>query len=191
MAAVTESKYKSFMKPVKFWQKSSQPKEVVHEEDTQQEQEEIEQEQRPVTTHKSSSYMPSFSFSRKSTSPATFPPVVALTESGKTEVYKLSTIDHDGLYVPPSPTLGGKRDHWIEVNEDIMDFRLPSSECLTTHVGEKHDFFTPSTFVQTQPYIFPIASHMSDSALSSVPSFVEDDGSDIMTSSCRSSASYL
>lgn len=193
MAAVTESKYKSFIKPVKFWQKSSQPKEVAHEESSngqEQHQQEQEPPQRPATTHKSSSYMPSFSFSKKSSSPATPPPVVALTESGKTEVYKLSTIDHDGLYMPPSPTLGGKRDHWIEVNEDIMDFRLPSSECLTTHVGEKHDFFTPSSFVQTQPYIFPIASHMSDSTVSSIPSFVEDDGS-IMTSSCRSSASYL
>lgn len=189
MAAVTESKYKSFIKPVKFWQKSSQP---AHEEDDSngQEHQQEQQQQRPVTAHKSSSYMPSFSFSKKSSSPATPPPVVALTESGKTEVYKLSTIDHDGLYMPPSPTLGGKRDHWIEVNEDIMDFRLPSSECLTTHVGEKHDFFTPSTFVQTQPYIFPIASHMSDSTVSSVPSFVEDDGS-ILTASCRSSASYL
>lgn len=194
-AVVAESKYKSFMKPVKFWQKSSQQKEstidtIVNEDYNKQEP--VEPITPPQLTKNSSSYMPSFNF-RKSTS-SSIPTTPALTESGKTEVYKLSTIDDTGIYVPPSPTLQGKRDHWIDVNEDIMDFRLPSSECLTTHVGEKHDFFTPSTFVQTQPYIFPVISHnnMSESTLSSVPSFIEDDSSsEIMSSSCRSSASYL
>jgi hypothetical protein len=201
-AVATESKYKSFIKPVKFWQRSSQHKEPTIDDtinkDYQSQQpqdiseEEIEEEKEQQKVKRSSSYMRSFGFGRKSNSSIpSLAPIVALTESGKTEVYKLSTIDDAGAYIPPSPTLQGKRDHWIDANEDdIMNFRLPSSECLTTHVGEKHDFFTPSTFVRTQPYIFPIISHMSDSTLSTVPS-LEDDGSDITTSSCRSSASYL
>lgn len=205
-AIATESKYKSFMKPVKFWQRSShQHKEptiddtISKDYSTQQSEEvaeQIEEEaEQQKACKKSSSYMPSFGFGKKvnNNQPAT--PIVALTESGKTEVYKLSTIDDAGAYIPPSPTLQGKRDHWIDVSEDdIMNFRLPGSECLTTHVGEKHVFFTPSTFVQTQPYISPIISHhhhMSDSTLSTVPSLEDDGSSDIMTSSCRSSASYL
>lgn len=183
----TESRYKSFMKPVKFWQK--QPKETNNDEanhDTQPTTEEEVVVQEPLQSK--SGIMSSFHFNnkKKSQSPA-------LTETKKGEVYKLSTIDQTGIYMPPSPTLQGKRDNWIEVNEDIMDFRLPSSECLTTHVGEKHDFFTPSvTFVRTsQPYIFPMDSRMSDSSVSTVPSFIEDNGSELTTTnSCRSSASF-
>lgn len=177
MAAVTESKYKSFMKPVKFWQRSS-PKEVtIDDNKNHQDDEETPQ-------IKNNGFIPSFGLSKKK------PSQQALTETKKGEIYKLSTIDNDGMYAPPSPGLQGKRDHWIDTAD--VDFYLPSSECLTTHVGEKHDFFTPSsTFVLTQPYIFPIASHMSDSSLSTVPSFIEDDGcSDILTNSYRSSASY-
>jgi hypothetical protein len=180
MAAV-----KSFMKPVKFWSKSStqsKQQEPVAEPTTISE-EEVEEEQVPKVK---TSYMPSFHFgSSNNIKKSSIQP--ALTESGKTEVYKLSTIDDTGIYVPPSPTIQGKRDHWIEIEEE-QDFFLPSSECLTTYVGEKHDFYTPSTFVHTQPYLYPTISftNMSESTLSSVPSLEED----IISSSCRSSASY-
>lgn len=168
MAAVTESKYKSFMKPVKFWQKAAPVKEITSEpEETMQETIQV----------KTNGFIPSFGLSKKK-------PEQGLIETKKGEIYKLSTIDVDGLYAPPSPHLQGKRDHWIDAVD--MDFYLPSSECLTTHVGEKHDFFTPSsTFIRTQPYIYP----MLDSTIST-PSFIEDDGSDILSSSSRSSAIF-
>ncbi|CAO3613848.1 unnamed protein product [Mucor fragilis] len=203
-AAISESRYKSFMKPVKFWSKSSsqqQQKEssiddLINRDYMSQNgipQPEAAERPQPMPQQAKSGYLSSFNFSRKSShqSTASSAPVVALTESGKSEVYKLSTIDGTGVYMPPSPSITGKRDHWIEVNEDdMMDFHLPDSACLTTHVGEKHDFYTPSTFVQSQPYILPIPN-MSESTLSSVPS-LDDSNSDMTTSSsCRSSASYL
>ncbi|KAF1806009.1 hypothetical protein V8B55DRAFT_1452978 [Mucor lusitanicus] len=207
--AVSESRYKSFMKPVKFWSKSSPSQQQQQKEssiddlinrdymsqngipqpETAERPQPVPQQQQPAK----SGYLSSFHFSRKSSNQSNnaSAPVVALTESGKSEVYKLSTIDDAGVYMPPSPSISGKRDHWIEVNEDdMMDFHLPDSACLTTHVGEKHDFYTPSTFVQSQPYILPIPN-MSESTLSSVPS-LDDGHSDLTTtSSCRSSASYL
>ncbi|KAI8052607.1 uncharacterized protein B0P05DRAFT_562148 [Gilbertella persicaria] len=159
----TESKYSSFMKPTKFWQKStSSPA--------------IPQHESPQETR--NSYLPSLKF-KKSKSTST---VIALEESGKSEVYKLSTIDHTGIYMPPSPGLSGKRDHWIEVNEDkMMDFHLPSSDCLTRHINEKHDFYTPSSFVNSQPYILPMPTNMSESTLSTVPSLEDDSHSDIIS----------
>lgn len=202
MAAVTsESKYKSFMKPVKFWQKSSTRQKEAPIDDlinkdynsqrgTTITEEQATEQEAPKKKIRKSGYLPSLPFGQKSTARSPVP-VVALTESGKAEVYKLSTINNTGLYMPPSPNLQGKRDHWIEVDEDdMMEFHLPSSECLTTHVGEKHDFFTPSTLVQCQPYILPIAD-MSVSTLSAVPS-LDDSSSDLTSpSSSRSSASYL
>ncbi|GAN03586.1 hypothetical protein MAM1_0043d03041 [Mucor ambiguus] len=202
-AANSESRYKSFMKPVKFWSKSSsqqQQKEssiddLINRDYMSQNgitQPETADRPLPMPQQAKSGYLSSFHFSRKSSNQsAASAPVVALTESGKSEVYKLSTIDDTGVYMPPSPSITGKRDHWIEVNEDdMMDFHLPDSACLTTHVGEKHHFYTPSTFVQSQPYILPIPS-MSESTLSSVPS-LDDGNSDLTTpSSCRSSTSYL
>jgi hypothetical protein len=173
---MSDSKYKSFIKPVKFWQKSQKESNIddLIKKDYQAQHGISEEETpRPQLTTKSTSYMPSFGFSKK-----TKDSVVALTESGKTEVYKLSTIDNSGLYMPPSPTLEGKRDHWIEVaEEDMMDFHLPSSDCLTTFYGEQHHFFTPSTFVNTQPYILPTAG-LSDSTLSAVPS-LDDTNSEL------------
>lgn len=203
-AAVTstsESRYKSFMKPVKFWSKSSsQQKEssiddLINKDYTSQNgiQQENADSVEPLQQQPKSGYLSSFHFGRKPSNNSntnSTAPIVALTESGKSEVYKLSTIDNTGVYMPPSPSITGKRDHWIEVNEDdMMDFHLPDSACLTTHVGEKHDFYTPSTFVQSQPYILPIAD-MSESTLSSVPS-LDDGNSEVTSPSCRSSASYL
>ncbi|KAL9552411.1 hypothetical protein PS6_004490 [Mucor atramentarius] len=186
-AAASESRYKSFMKPVKFWSKSSSSQQqqkdssiddLINRDYMSQNgipQPETTERPQPSPQQAKSGYLPSFHFGRKSSNQSTASaPVVALTESGKTEVYKLSTIDGSGVYMPPSPSITGKRDHWIEINEDdMMDFHLPDSACLTTHVGEKHDFYTPSTFVQSQPYILPIPN-MSESTLSSVPSLDDD-----------------
>ncbi|KAI8977349.1 hypothetical protein BDF20DRAFT_874297 [Mycotypha africana] len=101
----------------------------------------------------SSSSSLSFKKNTKSSSPVT--PLVALTESRQAEVFKLSVIDQNGTYEPPSPPLSSnsKRDHWVEVyEEDIMDFWLPSRNCLTVQQNEnKHEFFTPSTIV---PYSY-------------------------------------
>ncbi|KAI8644186.1 hypothetical protein BD408DRAFT_340992 [Parasitella parasitica] len=136
------------MKPVKFWSKA-QPRESSMIADDR-----INKE----------GYLSSFHFGRK---PSCSP--TALVESRISEIFKLSTIDDAGAYIPPSPGITDKRDHWIDVNEtDMMDFHLLDSACLTS-VGEKHDFFTPSTFVHSQPYILPTAD-MSESTLPSVPS---------------------
>ncbi|KAG1454537.1 hypothetical protein G6F56_007297 [Rhizopus delemar] len=129
-----EPRYKSFIRPVKFWQK------------TKVEDVEAIEEKVPVNRKK----------------------VVPLVESDKAEVYKLSRID-EGFYMPPSPTLEGKRDHWIDVQD--MEFNLPGSECLTSRITEKHDFFTPSSFVETQPYVL---TELSCISLSSDSSSMDD-----------------
>lgn len=149
---INESKYKSFMRPVKFWQKSTN--------DNQREGEEC-QDNHPESNR-------FLSFGKKQVKK---PDVIPWVESDKKEVYKLSTVDASGIYMPPSPTLEGKRDHWIDVAED-MEFNLPHSECLTSHWTEKHDFFTPSTLVQSQPYILPCLS--SSISLSTDASSVND-----------------
>ncbi|KAI9480665.1 MAG: hypothetical protein EXX96DRAFT_537920 [Benjaminiella poitrasii] len=167
------------MNPVKFWQKST-PKEPSLDDRIKQDYD-AQEPARPTSLQAKKGYFSSFSFSHKKSErqPST---VVALKESGKTEVYKLSTVDDTGSYMPPSPTLDGKRDHWVEVKEDdMMDFHLPGSECLTSYIGDQHHFYTPSSFVQSQPYI---PTH---SSLSIVPSLDTDNQSDL--ASCRSSAS--
>ncbi|KAI8887946.1 hypothetical protein K501DRAFT_174327 [Backusella circina FSU 941] len=125
-----------------------------------------------LTTHNtssSSSLLSAFSIGKKA---AASPSAqnVALKETARGDVYKLSIVQ-DGSYIPPSPGVEGKRDHWIDVKEDIMNFNLPDSmTCLTTQYNEKHDFFTPYTFVHTQPYVLPVDdlsdSSDSDSSLS-------------------------
>jgi hypothetical protein len=192
-AVPTESRYKSFIKPVKFWERPSSKVAPAQDEEQVQEVKEIVIPKPPQHT---GGLLSSFSFSRKAAAPSS-PPAhsyldktgvnVALKETAKGEIYKLSTVDDAGMYMPPSPNLQGKRDHWIDVNEDIMDFYLPSSECLTTpEQDNKRGFYTPSSFVHTQPYVLPI-HNMSDSSLS-VPSL--DDENMTSISSSRSSASY-
>ncbi|KAI8882575.1 hypothetical protein K501DRAFT_285788 [Backusella circina FSU 941] len=187
-AVSSESRYKSFIKPVKFWDRPSSKVAPAQDQDQEQVKEVVTQ-----SPPQHNGLLSSFSFSRKTVVPSSpsghsylekTDVNVALKETGKGEIYKLSTVDDAGIYMPPSPNLQGKRDHWIEVNEDIMDFHLPSSECLTTMEDDnKRGFYTPSSFVHTQPYILPV-HNMSDSSLS-VPSL--DDSN---LSSSRSSASY-
>ncbi|CEP09397.1 hypothetical protein [Parasitella parasitica] len=147
----SESRYKYLMKSAKFWSKSKQKETSIAHNHINKE-----------------GHLP-FHFTRKPSGS----PTAALVESREAEIYKLSTIDDAGVYIPPSPGVTDKRDHWIDVNEDVMmNFHLPDLACLTS-VGDKHNFFTPSTFIlQSQSYILPIAD-MSESTLSSVPSLDE------------------
>ncbi|KAI7850453.1 hypothetical protein BDC45DRAFT_518342 [Circinella umbellata] len=69
---------------------------------------------------------------------------LALIETGKNDIFKLSTINDSGFFLPPSPCEDSKRDHWLDIDQDELAFRMPSPDRLTTHSGEKHCFYTPS-----------------------------------------------
>lgn len=73
---------------------------------------------------------------------------VPLRETAKGEVYKLSTINDLGVFMPPSPCEDSKRDHWLDIDQEELVFRLPSPDCLTTHSGGAHSFFTPSATIK-------------------------------------------
>ncbi|KAI8993641.1 hypothetical protein BDB01DRAFT_776993 [Pilobolus umbonatus] len=151
------SKYHSFIRPVKFWQKKDADKENSED-------------------GKSHSIL-SFNFHRNSSDGNTSPEKpVALEENGLTEVYKLSTIDNNGLYNVPSPTLHGKKDHWVESTDELTDFKLPDATCLTSN-NKEHEFFTPSNLLQYKSYLLPMVS-TSESSLSTTPSMMEDNCSD-------------
>ncbi|KAI9246276.1 hypothetical protein BDA99DRAFT_543370 [Phascolomyces articulosus] len=70
---------------------------------------------------------------------------LALKETANNDIFKLSTINDSGFFLPPSPCEDSKRDHWLDIDQDELAFRMPSPDRLTTHSGEKHCFFTPST----------------------------------------------
>ncbi|ORY91844.1 hypothetical protein BCR43DRAFT_566176 [Syncephalastrum racemosum] len=70
--------------------------------------------------------------------------VVELKETGKNEIYELSTINDSGVYLPPQAEPASKRDRWLEVHEDDLTFRLPSPDRLT----KSHLFFTPSSTIR-------------------------------------------
>lgn len=70
--------------------------------------------------------------------------VVALKETGKNEIYELSTINDSGVYLPPKSEPASKHDRWLEVDEGDLVFRLPKPECLT----KSHLFFTPSSTIR-------------------------------------------
>lgn len=65
---------------------------------------------------------------------------LALRENSMSDVFKLSTINGSGEYLPPSPCEDSKRDHWLDVDQDELAFRLPSTDRLT----KENCFFTPS-----------------------------------------------
>ncbi|KAF7722019.1 hypothetical protein EC973_003775 [Apophysomyces ossiformis] len=136
-----ESKYKSLLKPVRFWQRNN--KTGVEPLATSLDKE--EQVPKKPTPGKLFISSPSFNFKKQPAVSTEYQySNVALREASKEEVYKLSTIDDSGIYMPPSPDV--KRDHWLDLDEDIMAFRLPSSDCLTTKSGQ-HEFYTPSVIV--------------------------------------------
>ncbi|CDS13910.1 hypothetical protein LRAMOSA06083 [Lichtheimia ramosa] len=68
------------------------------------------------------------------------PMTLALRENSMSDVFKLSTINGSGEYLPPSPCEDSKRDHWLDVDQDALAFRLPSTDRLT----KENCFFTPS-----------------------------------------------
>ncbi|ORY93353.1 hypothetical protein BCR43DRAFT_496774 [Syncephalastrum racemosum] len=100
-------------------------------------------------------------------------PAEALKETKKGEIYKLSTINDSGVYLPPSPCEDSKRDHWIELDEDIMAFRLPSPECLTAKT-QPHSFFTPSASLCRAPTSRTATSASDGASESDVPSLITD-----------------
>ncbi|KAI9477698.1 hypothetical protein BDB00DRAFT_879404 [Zychaea mexicana] len=71
---------------------------------------------------------------------------IVLRETAKGDIFKLSTINDSGFFLPPSPCEDSKRDHWLDIDQDELAFRLPSPDRLTTHSGDKEQrsFFTPS-----------------------------------------------
>ncbi|KAG0175693.1 hypothetical protein DFQ28_006883 [Apophysomyces sp. BC1034] len=136
-----EFKYKTLLKPVKFWQRNNKTGVQPLATDI------VKEDQVPKKAAPGKLFISTPSFSFKKQSPASTDGLysnVALREASVDEVYKLSTIDDAGIYMPPSPD--AKRDHWLDLDQDIMAFRLPSSDCLTTKSGQ-HDFFTPSAIV--------------------------------------------
>ncbi|KAI9319220.1 hypothetical protein BX666DRAFT_1438777 [Dichotomocladium elegans] len=82
-----------------------------------------------------------------STATATKKPKVklslALRETAANNVFKMSTINDSGVYLPPSPCEDSKRDHWLEMDQDELIFRLPSPDRLT----KDHCFYTPSATI--------------------------------------------
>ncbi|KAI8388251.1 uncharacterized protein BYT42DRAFT_491031 [Radiomyces spectabilis] len=124
-AVVSESRYKSFLKPAKFWQKSNKTAPAGYEND----------ENKPLEK------TPTTLFKKKTDDE------VALRETAKGEIYKLSTVSDSGVYLPPSPTEDSKRDHWLNIDQEAMVFPLPDFDRLTTNSGEKHSFYTPSVIV--------------------------------------------
>ncbi|KAI8379591.1 uncharacterized protein BYT42DRAFT_569314 [Radiomyces spectabilis] len=171
-APAHESKYKSLLKPVKFWQRNSKTAEnptdsnidegaITH--DYTKEKPAIVVTSSPTSNKRLSKHMPT----------------IALRESGKDEVFKLSTVNDSGVYLPPSPCEDSKRDHWLET-EESETFVIPSPDCLTTHYNHgQHEFFTPSVVRLTKTETGSAASLEEDD----IPSLLTD-------SSIRSSGSF-
>lgn len=67
--------------------------------------------------------------------------------SKEAQLYKLSTINDSGIYMPPSPS-EEKADQWVSNDEGYFDFHLPSPDRLTVqHAANKdsqYNFYTPS-----------------------------------------------
>jgi hypothetical protein len=67
--------------------------------------------------------------------------------SKNAQLYKLSTINDSGIYMPPSPTEEKGGDQWSS-DEGYFDFHLPSPDRLTVqHAANKDsefNFYTPS-----------------------------------------------
>lgn len=160
--------YKSFLKPTKFW-KSSGNKVASSPEEQQQ-----QQAGKPFALT-----MPTFK--KTGLLQPKEQPANALRETPKAEIYKLSTINDSGVYLPPSPTQEGKRDHWLDLDEQVLAFRLPAPECLTTY-GSPHQhkreslFHTPSVIINQQ--------HRQSSVSTST---TEDDIPSLMTDSSSTS----
>ncbi|CAM0141648.1 hypothetical protein VKS41_000755 [Umbelopsis sp. WA50703] len=63
------------------------------------------------------------------------------------QLYKLSTINDSGIYMPPSPA-EEESDQWVNSDEGYFDFHLPSPDRLTVQHGANKNtafnFYTPS-----------------------------------------------
>ncbi|CAO3594279.1 unnamed protein product [Absidia cylindrospora] len=143
---LSESKYRSMFKPQKFIWKNNKtsPTGSQGSRDTTNS---LPSEEEVIVPHSMmklsgmklpSPSIPSFG---KKHSNATAP-----KETGKDEVYELSTVNDSGVYL--TPTTNGKHDHWLDVDdEDAFCHSLPSHDCLTTVSGRPHSFYTPSSII--------------------------------------------
>ncbi|KAG0164346.1 hypothetical protein DFQ28_010437 [Apophysomyces sp. BC1034] len=153
MAAVAESRYKSILKPVKFWQRSNKTAPAFEEDEENIKSvpatENINENAAPPAKTKPKLFIHTpFSLLKKQSSEPQ--DRVALVETAEGQVYKLSTINDSGVYLPPSPCEDGKHDHWLDIDQETMAFRLPSHDRLTTHSGEAHCFHTPSATIHNR-----------------------------------------
>ncbi|KAI8144886.1 hypothetical protein BJV82DRAFT_606589 [Fennellomyces sp. T-0311] len=153
--------YKSFLKPGKFWQRSTNK--VSNEDEKQQGEDNTtnHNDNKKTLISMPTAFKPKSMDMHQSS---------ALRETAKAEIYKLSTINDSGVYLPPSPAQNGKRDHWIELDEEALAFRLPSPECLTTYGSknkERPTFYTPSAVVMPR-------SSSVDTTEDDVPSLMTD-----------------
>ncbi|KAI9277140.1 hypothetical protein BDA99DRAFT_494973 [Phascolomyces articulosus] len=176
--------YKSFLKPGKFWQRNTNKvSSSSHEQEEQRQKpssmdenpvkEEHPQQQQQQQQHtKKASFisMPTSPFKSTKPDPHQSP---ALREAAKTEVYKLSTVNDSGVFLPPSPKLDSKRDHWIELDEEAMIFRLPSPKCLTTY-GKDNHHKALSTLYTPSATVFPRSSSVDTTNEDDVPSLITD-----------------
>ncbi|KAI7876603.1 hypothetical protein K492DRAFT_172373 [Lichtheimia hyalospora FSU 10163] len=164
--------YKSFLKPTKFWKSSSNNKVASSPEEQQQQH----QPGKPFALT-----MPTFK--KPGLLQPKEQPANALRETPKAEIYKLSTINDSGVYLPPSPTQEGKRDHWLDLDEQVLAFRLPAPECLTTYGSPQPKgeslFHTPSVIINQQQH------HHHQFSVST--SITEDDIPSLMTDSSSTS----
>ncbi|KAJ8663982.1 hypothetical protein O0I10_000258 [Lichtheimia ornata] len=166
------SGYKSFLKPTKFWKGSANNKVASSPE---------EQQQQPAAAGKPFALtMPTFK--KPGLLQPKEQPANALRETPKAEIYKLSTINDSGVYLPPSPTQEGKRDHWLDLDEQVLAFRLPAPECLTTygtpqqHKGESL-FHTPSVIINQQQHHHHQSSVSTSTTEDDIPSLMTDSSS--------------
>ncbi|KAF7731930.1 hypothetical protein EC973_007761 [Apophysomyces ossiformis] len=157
MATVAETRYKSILKPVKFWQRSNKTAPVLEEQEQNDEHIKTviaaENDNEEVTSQTKSkpklSIQTSFSlFKKQSITAQNDNP--AMVETAVGQVYKLSVINDSGIYLPPSPCEHIKHDHWLDIDQETMAFQLPSHDRLTTHSGEAHCFHTPSATMNNQ-----------------------------------------
>lgn len=169
------SSYKSFLKPGKFWQKSNKVATTTTAV--------TNNEEKKKHTKYTIAMPPALTLAGHKVERTT-----ALRETAKGQVYKLSTINDSGVYLPPSPTLDSKRDHWIELDEEALAFKLPGPECLTTRTeenGKKHcSFFTPSAIVSRKSSSYQ--SYISMPRPISLDSPSDEDTPSLMTDSTTS-----
>lgn len=141
-ASVPESKYRSMFRPTKLWRTNkTAPMMPASDDKTEEKPGLVDTPTSPSMMKMPTMKLPSPSLPSFHKKPDNS---MALKETGKNEVYELSTVNDSGVYLAPAP-IQGKHDHWLGVDEDAFRFSLPSNDCLTTMSGRPHSFYTPSS----------------------------------------------